>query len=177
MKKDALSSKENKDNCWLEQSPEKSTVSTVPFFIGPPGIINWPYRILTHIRKIDTMYCVEHAFYTFFHHISLKALKLCRSGYWMFAVVYSILSSVLCSLLFKHSNSLEEDLLGVRRCFRKYIAFVPNNTIIRASRANRTSNLFPRTRESLSTTLENAVKTYFEAHFRSSEHGERKLLG
>ena len=22
-----------KDNCWLEQSPEKSTVATVPFFL------------------------------------------------------------------------------------------------------------------------------------------------
>ena len=25
-----------KDNCWLEQSPENSTVSTVPFFVGHP---------------------------------------------------------------------------------------------------------------------------------------------
>ena len=33
--KDALSSKVKKDNCWSEQSPEKSTV---PFLLGPPGI-------------------------------------------------------------------------------------------------------------------------------------------
>ena len=24
------------NNCWLEQSPEKSTVSTVPLFLGHP---------------------------------------------------------------------------------------------------------------------------------------------
>ena len=35
-RKDALSSKVKKDNCWSEQSPEKSTVSTVPFSGGHP---------------------------------------------------------------------------------------------------------------------------------------------
>ena len=36
MKKYALSSKVKKNNCWSEQSPEKSTVSTVPFLLGHP---------------------------------------------------------------------------------------------------------------------------------------------
>ena len=34
--KDALSRKVKKDNCWSEQSPEKLTVSTVPFLGGHP---------------------------------------------------------------------------------------------------------------------------------------------
>ena len=38
MKKRCSIQQGEKDNCWSEQSPEKSTVSTVPFFCGPPGI-------------------------------------------------------------------------------------------------------------------------------------------
>ena len=30
---------DEKDDCWSEQSSEKSTVSTVPFFLGPPCIV------------------------------------------------------------------------------------------------------------------------------------------
>ena len=37
--KDALSSQVKKDNCWSEQSPEKSIVLTVPFFVGHPVYI------------------------------------------------------------------------------------------------------------------------------------------
>ena len=57
--KDALSSKVKKDYCWLEQSPEKSTVSTVPVFCGPPGIewekamrVGWKVHRLTMMQLV-----------------------------------------------------------------------------------------------------------------------------
>ena len=36
MKKRCSIQQGEKDNCWSEQSPEKSTVSIVPFFVGHP---------------------------------------------------------------------------------------------------------------------------------------------
>ena len=38
MKKRCSIQQSERNNCWSEQSSEKSTVWTVPFFCGPPGI-------------------------------------------------------------------------------------------------------------------------------------------
>ena len=46
MRKRCSISKVKKDNCWSEQSPEKSTVSTVPFLLGHPVYTSRMFRIL-----------------------------------------------------------------------------------------------------------------------------------
>ena len=44
-----------KDNCWSEQSPENSTV---PFFGGPPGILDWTLDYGSKVCGFDSCQCL-----------------------------------------------------------------------------------------------------------------------
>ena len=62
-----------KANCWSEQSPKKSTVSTVLFFWGPPGIL-WMNWIEYVWKKRKCLGSVQNACYT--------KIKPNSTGYW-----------------------------------------------------------------------------------------------
>ena len=79
------------NNCWLEQSPEKSTVSTVPLFLGHPVYIdNDSINFIHHTYKTDIK--VQHSFELW--HCTTKPPKKCHM--WIFST----------------DQILEEEILG-----------------------------------------------------------------
>ena len=48
-----------KNNSWSEQSPEKSTVLTVPFFMGHPVYVMWEYPVSSYFYRGADLHAVD----------------------------------------------------------------------------------------------------------------------
>ena len=99
-----------KDNCWSEQSPEKSTVSTVPFFFGHPvyGTITCAYMYNVWLTKDACLFTSCTCYWIFSTWVCLNSnvkLMICIHVTYMYNGILCVLTPSPHSYSHTHTHT------------------------------------------------------------------------